>query len=46
LQTQRAKFFFAELAVQAARELIAVLRGTLLNELAVKVGVLVHETLR
>ena len=46
LQTQRAKFFLAELAIQTAGQLVAVLGGTLLHKAAVKVGVLVHITLR
>jgi hypothetical protein len=42
LQAQRAKLVVAEPAREIARELVAVLRGALVHELAVELGVSVH----
>jgi hypothetical protein len=46
LQTKRAKIFLAELTVQAARDLVSVLVGTLFDKAAVEVGVLVHKLIK
>jgi hypothetical protein len=42
LQAQGAEFVVRQLAAQVTLQLVAVLRGALMDELAVKVGVVVH----
>jgi len=43
LQAQRAEVFVRELAAQVPLELVAVLRGALVDEVAVELGVVVHQ---